>query len=147
MSPKKQQEFCFFFVVTASCLFLQRLFKAPSSVFVDSLISFHDLKSWKIFSGTFRTDRFFLSFQKHGKIQGCVIINTVRFFLQQQKSHPKTFCCKMRIYCGCAETLPKFSSHGFWCTKCQHDNSIVISSTQKPYCLGKVNCHFLLQVH
>lgn len=45
MSPKKQQEFCFFFVVIASSLFLQRLFKAFSSIFVDALISFHDLKS------------------------------------------------------------------------------------------------------
>lgn len=45
MSPKKQQEFCFFFVVIASSLFLQRLFKAFSSIFVDALISFRDLKS------------------------------------------------------------------------------------------------------
>ena len=45
MSPKKQREFGVFFVVIARSLFLQRLFKTFSSIFVDALISFHDLES------------------------------------------------------------------------------------------------------
>lgn len=54
MSPKKQWGFCFFlflffFVVIAGSLFLQRLFKAFSSIFVEALISFWDLKSGEDF--------------------------------------------------------------------------------------------------
>lgn len=49
MSPIKQWGFCFLlffsFVVIAGSLFLQRLFKAFSSIFVEALISFRDLKS------------------------------------------------------------------------------------------------------
>lgn len=41
--------FIFFFVVIAGSLFLQRLFKAFSSIFVEALISFWDLKSGEDF--------------------------------------------------------------------------------------------------